>query len=96
MAGGKNIAGDVEQDWVNLSPEMVLARDPKVAILCHHGSSLQTVEQFKSRKGWEQVSAIKNNRIGLVSDENTVVRTGPRVVEGFEYMARLIHPDLIK
>lgn len=96
MAGGKNIAGDVEQDWVNLNPEMVLARDPKVAILCHHGSSLQTVEQFKSRKGWEQVSAIKNNRIGLVSDENTVVRTGPRVVEGFEYMARLIHPDLIK
>lgn len=96
MAGGKNIAGDVEQDWVNLSPEMVLARDPKVAILCHHGSSLQTVEEFKSRKGWGQVSAIRNNRIGLVSDENTVVRTGPRVVEGFEYMARLIHPDLIK
>jgi iron complex transport system substrate-binding protein len=96
LAGGKNIAGDVEQDWVNLSPEMVLARDPDVAILCHHGSSLQTVEQFKTRKGWEQVSAIKNNRVGLISDENTVVRTGPRVVEGFEFMAKLIHPDLIK
>lgn len=96
MAGGRNIAGDVEQDWVNLSPEMVLARDPQVAILCHHGSSLQTVEEFKSRKGWEQVSAIRNNRIGLVSDENTVVRTGPRVVDGFEYMAKMIHPDLIK
>jgi iron complex transport system substrate-binding protein len=96
LAGGKNIAGDVEQDWVNLSPEMVLARDPEVAILCHHGSSAQTVEEFKSRKGWEQVAAIKNNRIGLVSDENTIVRTGPRVVEGFEFMAKLIHPDLIK
>jgi iron complex transport system substrate-binding protein len=96
MAGGKNIASDVEQDWVNLSPEMILARDPQVAIICHHGSSAQTVEDFKSRKGWEQVSAIKNNRIGLVSDENTVVRTGPRVVQGFEFMAKLIHPDLIK
>lgn len=96
MAGGKNIAGDVEQDWVNLSPEMVLARDPKVAVLCHHGSSLQTVEEFKSRKGWEQVSAIRNNRIGLVVDENTVVRPGPRMVEGFEFMAMLFHPDLIK
>lgn len=96
MAGGKNIAGDVEQDWVNLSPEMVLARDPKVAVLCHHGSSLQTVEEFKSRKGWEQVSAIRNDRIGLVADENTVVRPGPRMVEGFEFMAKLFHPDLIK
>ncbi|MDD4334182.1 MAG: ABC transporter substrate-binding protein, partial [Desulfotomaculaceae bacterium] len=95
-AGGKNIAGDVEQDWVNLSPEIVLARDPQVAILCHHGSSLQTVEEFKSRKGWEQVSAVRNNRVGLVSDENTVVRTGPRVVEGFEFIAKLVHPDLIK
>lgn len=96
MAGGKNIAGDVEQDWVNLSPEMVLARDPQVAVLCHHGSSLQTVEEFKSRKGWEQVSAIRNDRIGLVVDENTVVRPGPRMVEGFEFMAKLFHPDLIK
>ncbi|MFX4262397.1 ABC transporter substrate-binding protein [Pelotomaculum propionicicum] len=96
MAGGKNIAGDVEQDWVNLSPEMVLARDPKVAILCHHGSSLQTVEEFKSRKGWEQVSAIRNDRVGLVVDENTVVRPAPRMVEGFEFMAKLFHPDLIK
>ncbi len=94
-AGGKNIAGDVEQDWVNLSPEIVLARDPQVAILCHHGSSQQTVEEFKSRKGWEQVSAIRNNRVGLIADENTVVRTGPRVVEGFEFIARMIHPDLI-
>lgn len=96
MAGGRNIAGDVEQDWVNLSPEMVLARDPQVAVLCHHGSSLQTVEEFKSRKGWEQVSAIRNDRIGLVVDENTVVRPGPRMVEGFEFMAKLFHPDLIK
>lgn len=94
MAGGKNIAGDVEQDWVNLSPEMVLARDPQVAVLCHHGSSLQTVEEFKTRKGWEQVSAIRNDRIGLVVDENTVVRPGPRMVEGFEFMAKLFHPDL--
>ena len=95
-AGGRNIAGDVAQDWVNLSPEMVLARDPQVAILCHHGSSLQTVEEFKTRTGWGQVSAIRNNRIGLVSDENTVVRTGPRVIEGFEFIAKLVHPDLIK
>ncbi len=95
-AGGRNIAGDVARDWVNLSPEMVLARDPQVAILCHHGSSLQTVEEFKNRTGWGQVSAIRNNRIGLVSDENTVVRTGPRVIEGFEFIAKLVHPDLIK
>lgn len=95
-AGGRNIAGDVARDWVNLSPEMVLARNPQVAILCHHGSSLQTVEEFKNRTGWGQVSAIRNNRIGLVSDENTVVRTGPRVIEGFEFIAKLVHPDLIK
>jgi len=95
-AGGKNIAGDVEQDWFTISPEVVLARDPKVIIACYHGASTQTVEQLKLRKGWEQVAAIKDNRVGFIADENLVMRSGPRVVEGLELIAGIIHPELFK
>ncbi len=95
-AGGKNIAGDVEQDWVTLSPEVVLSRNPEVIIFSHHGDSLQTVEQLKARKGWEQVRAIKSGRIGYIADENLVVRTGPRVIEGLELVAKYIHPDFFQ
>lgn len=95
-AGGKNIAGDVKQDWVTYSPEVLLAQDPEVIIFTHHGSSKQTVEQVKARKGWEQVAAIKNNHVYSIEDENLVVRSGPRVVDGLEIMAELIHPELFK
>lgn len=95
-AGGKNIAGDIERDWVTYSPEMVLAKNPEVIIFSHHGDSMQTVEDIKARKGWEQVAAIKNNRVGYIEDENLVIRAGPRVVEGLELVAKIIHPELFK
>jgi iron complex transport system substrate-binding protein len=93
-AGGRNIAGDVNQDWFTYSPEMVLARNPQVIIFSHHGESTQTVEQLKTRKGWEDVAAIKQDRIGYIEDQNLVVRAGPRVVEGLEQIAGYLHPGL--
>ncbi len=94
VAGGRNIAGDVDQDWLTFSPEMVLARNPQVIIFSHHGVSNQTVEQLKARKGWENVAAIKQDRVGYIEDQNLVVRAGPRVVEGLEQIAGYLHPDL--
>ena len=93
-AGGRNIAGDVDQDWFTYSPEMVLAKNPQVIIFCHHGESTQTVEQLKARKGWGDVAAIKEDRIGYIEDQNLVVRAGPRVVEGLEQIAGCLHPGL--
>lgn len=95
-AGGENIAGDVDQDWVKINPEVVIARNPDVIISSYHGASRQTAEQLKLRKGWEQVSAIKNNRVGFIADENMITRAGPRVVDGLESMAGLIHPGLFE
>lgn len=93
-AGGKNIAFDVEQDWVNFSQEMVLARNPQVIIFCYHGASLQSTEQIKARMGWDQIDAIKNNRVYFLPDQDIVTRTGPRVVESLELVAKSIHPEL--
>ena len=95
-AGGKNIADDIEQDWVTYSLEILLARNPEIIIFSHHGDSRQTVEQIQSRKGWEQVSAIKQGRVSCIEDQNLVVRAGPRVVEGLETIAKIIHPELFE
>jgi iron complex transport system substrate-binding protein len=93
-AGGKNIAGDVDQDWVTFSPEIVLARNPQVIIFCYHGASLHSAEQIKARTGWADVEAIKNNRIVFLPDQDIVTRAGPRVVDSLEQVARAIHPEL--
>lgn len=39
LAGGDNIAADVERDFYPISPEVVLARDPEVVIVLNAGHS---------------------------------------------------------
>ncbi len=94
LAGGRNIAGNIEKDWVALNPEVVLAANPDVIIYTHHGQSRWTAESIAARPGWENIRAVKEGRIGSIEDENLVVRAGPRLVEGLEQTARLIHPEL--
>lgn len=96
MAGGRNVAGDVDQEWVTFSPEVLLAKDPQVMIYIHHFTSGQSKEDIKSRKGWKDVSAVKDDRIYQFPDENLVIRPGPRIVEGLEIVARMLHPELFQ
>lgn len=95
-AGGINVAGDVNKRWVVYSPEVLLAKDPQVIIYTHHFTSGQSLEDFKSRKGWQGISAVKNNRIYQLPDENLVFRPGPRIVNGLEIIAGMLHPELFK
>jgi len=94
LAGGRNVAGGIEKDWVTLNPEAVLAANPDVIIYTHHGQSRWTAQSIAARPGWENIRAVKEGRIGSIEDENLVVRAGPRLVEGLEQTARLIHPEL--
>lgn len=95
MAGAQN-AGNIAQDaYAQLSLEQLVAVDPAVIIL---GSALyggQTPELVRARPGWEQIAAVRNGAVYTFND-NLVTRPGPRVVEGLEELARLIHPDLFK
>jgi len=91
-AGGINIAADV-QGWVQFNSEQVIARNPDVILETYSYSDPNVAEKIKQRKGWENVEAVKNNRvIGL--DNNTISRQGPRVIEGLEFAAKAIYPEL--
>ncbi|MCF8010221.1 MAG: cobalamin-binding protein [Clostridiales bacterium] len=95
-AGGKNIVGDVEKDWVTLNPEVLLAENPKVVIISHHGASKKTLSQVKAREGWKRIEAIKNNRVYYIEDKDIVHLAGPRIVDGLEVVAKCIHPKLFE
>jgi len=95
-AGGENIARDVQGAWPKLSPEAVVLKDPEVIILSDHGSEsgAVTAEIVRGRPGWAAVAAVKTGRIVLLPDQNLTNRPGPRAVEGLEFIARTLHPDL--
>jgi iron complex transport system substrate-binding protein len=50
----------------------------------------------KAKKDWMQwtsIPAVKNKRIYLI-DSDLVDRPSPRIIDGLEAMARLIHPEV--
>jgi iron complex transport system substrate-binding protein len=54
----------------------------------------EAFEQVKaSWRRWPHIPAVKNDRIFLV-DSNIFDRPSPRLVDGLELLAKLIHPEL--
>jgi len=95
-AGGENIAGDADRPYPQLSLEVLLQRDPEVIIITDIGQyGGETPESVRARPGWQAVSAVRNNRVVPINPD-LVNRPGPRVVDGFEAIARALHPEAFR
>ncbi len=92
MAGGENIASDMEGQYLQFSIEELLIRDPQVIILGDAAYGI-TPESLLDRTGWSNISAVVNDRI-YTFDDNLVSRPGPRLVDGLEQLASSLHPEL--
>ena len=90
LAGGENIAGNATQPWLNLPDEYVLAKAPQVIIEAGMGS-----ERGSSTKNWGDLKSIPAVREGRVYSyrSDKILRPGPRIGDGLEEIARLIHPE---
>jgi iron complex transport system substrate-binding protein len=94
IAGGVNIAGSLSTAWPQISLEEILVKNPDMILLgdAAYGNS---PAQVKQRAGWTGLKAVKDNNI-QVFDDNLVSRPGPRLVDGLEILAKLIHPEVFK
>ncbi|MBU3092920.1 ABC transporter substrate-binding protein [Clostridium sp. CF011] len=90
IAGGKNAAGDVV-GW-NYSVEKLVEKNPDVLICSKLYDSKKGI---KATNGYKDLNAVKNGKL-LEIDENIIVRQGPRLAEGLEAIAKLVHPELFK
>jgi iron complex transport system substrate-binding protein len=93
LAGGDNIAKDAKGEYPQFDVEQLIERDPEVYLSAKEEE--KTIESIKSRPGYENISAVKNDRIYLL-EPNIVSRPGPRIIEGLEIVAKAIHPELFK
>lgn len=94
-AGGDNVFGDVKKESVQATAELIIARRPEV-ILELRAEPLGPERDVKERAVWNvlaSVPAVRNNRVHIIVDRRTVV-PGPRVGEGAEVLARVLHGPL--
>jgi iron complex transport system substrate-binding protein len=95
LAGGTN-AGNIAKDkYAQLSLEQLVSQNPDIIVLGSATFGGQTPELVAARPGWQNIKAVKDHAV-YTFDDNLVSRPGPRVVDGLEKLAALIHPDIFK
>lgn len=94
-AGGTNLGNLLESPWAQISVENLVTEDPDVIVLGDAVWGGVTPEAVAARAGWESLSAVKNDKI-FPFDDNLISRPGPRMVDGLEQLAKLLHPELFQ
>ncbi len=93
-AGGQNVGAALSGSWAQISVEELLVQNPQIILLSDAAYGM-TPEQVAARTGWTDIAAVKENRIYTFNDD-LVSLAGPRLVDGLETIAKLIHPELYK
>ena len=93
LAGGLNIFSDAKQPYPVISSETVIQRNPEIIIIKVGYMGEVAKEEIKRRPGWAVIDAVKNDRIYEL-EENIVIRPSPRIVQGLEELAKIVHPML--
>jgi iron complex transport system substrate-binding protein len=84
----------MDSPWAQISLEQLVVMDPEIILLGDSAYGV-TPESVAARAGWESISAVKNEAVYPFNDD-LASRPGPRMVDGLEAMARLIHPEVFK
>jgi len=88
LAGGESVFPDLSANGPPLvSGEAILRADPEVYLVA--GRPDQAAE-VPSRTGFAGLAAVQGGRVRVVSRSNFLI-PGPRVVDGVESLARLLH-----
>jgi iron complex transport system substrate-binding protein len=92
LAGGANIASQTAVPYPHLNMEAVLKEDPEIIIFpIGNAEGIPPTEQQEWLR-WTSLSAVKQGRLHQISAD-VLNRPGPRIVEGLEALARIIHPE---
>lgn len=93
LAGGRNLANAGRVRYPQYSIEEVIQRGPDYILISTMDRSGLFEEQKADWMRWKNIPAVRNNRICFI-DSDLIDRASPRIVDGLEEMARLIHPEL--
>jgi iron complex transport system substrate-binding protein len=93
VAGGANIAAGTTVPYPHFSMEAVLKEDPEIIIFPVGKAEGIPLSEQQEWLRWTSVSAVKQGRLHQIPAD-VLNRPGPRIVDGLEALARIIHPEV--
>jgi iron complex transport system substrate-binding protein len=98
LAGGVDALSRKGADSIRIQWQDVLNWAPEVLIVSPCGfnlnGALQQTLQLSRNPQWTDLPAVRQDRVFVVDANSYFARPGPRVIQGIELLAHLIHPEL--
>jgi iron complex transport system substrate-binding protein len=95
LAGGENIAGKEKEMYPRLGVEEILRRAPEVILISSMNPKAEYHKIIQEWARWKSIPAVRDGRIHLI-DSDLIDRPSPRIIDGLEEMARILHPQQFK
>jgi iron complex transport system substrate-binding protein len=96
LAGGEALFAEAGQPSARLSWEEIFEAAPEVVVLmpCGFGTArtLREARVLPDLVGWSDLPAVTSGRVWVVDASSHFSRPAPRLVEGVEILARILHP----
>jgi iron complex transport system substrate-binding protein len=97
LAGGEELFAEAGEPSVRLSWDEVFEAAPEVLVLMTCGfdtaHALREARVLPELPGWGELPAVKTGRVWVVDANSYFSRPAPRLVEGVEILARILHPE---
>ncbi len=96
LAGGRELFAGPGERSVRLDWETVFEAAPEVLVLMPCGfdaaRAAEEAEALPALPGWSDLPAVRDGRVWAVDANSFFSRPAPRLVEGVEILARILHP----
>jgi iron complex transport system substrate-binding protein len=96
VAGGVSILAEAGKHSPYVQWDEIRLQDPEVLIIMPCGFSiertLKEVDILLNLPGFNEMKAVKNNRVYIADGNQYFNRPGPRIVDSIEILAEIIHP----
>jgi len=94
LAGGVDVAGTAGAKSPEVGWEELADRDPEVIVVMPCGWYVED-SHTQALEHWDRIAAFGAERVFAVDAASTYSRPGPRLVDGTELLAHLLHPGLV-
>ena len=98
LAGGEELFAKEGEPSGRIAWDKVYEAAPEVLILMPCGfdaaRSIREARTLPDLPGWNELPAVRNGRVWVVDANSYFSRPAPRLVDGVETLARILHPEI--
>jgi len=97
LAGGREMIGRPGRPSFRIEWPQIAAAEPDAVVLVLCGFDVartrREAEGLASRAEWRALASVRTGRVYATDASSFFSRSGPRIVDGLEIMAAMLHPD---